>query len=495
MDHPHSDQQAARRAAKVGHRKSRNGCSKCKTRRVKAPPPPPARKAGAAARSTARPTAPRLSDSPASTHVSPGDLSGMSVGTGGTGATSPGRHDPIVSEEEARCFSATLRLWSGTNTAGHDVDVDALGGGGGGGGGSGGSGGSRSRTADDNNAEDGLLPESRARRLLEHRLMQNFMFHLSVPFPVAPNNEWKELWEKTLPAMALTYDNVLYALLAQSATHLLRAEPGNRELFRVRQAYLIAAMRAQRRVVGTLSLAVASADAVCLSALLMLVNAFAMLHERVTEPYVPPVEWLQLGQGSGAVIWTSVGAIVKSGEQARSATFTIATSQPNFGVDESYFDATNRDARLNALLTAHTMSSSSSSSSGADDWDDAATREAYEKTLSYIGSVQHAMARGEPVYMLTRRIQGFTMVVPSRFIAFVAEQRPRALVVLAHFFATVSQISGVWWLGGIGGSSDGGGGHSGKESIAKREVRGIRSVLPEEWLGYMAWPLQAAGLT
>ncbi|EFX05181.1 c6 zinc finger domain containing protein [Grosmannia clavigera kw1407] len=361
-------------------------------------------------------------------------------------------------------------------------------------------------------ADEFSLPESRARRLMEHRLMQNYILHLSEPLPMSPSAEWNALWQKQLPPLALQHDNLLYALLAMSATSLLGAgedesrkgdehgsgdssgsssetSSGNsgsgsnverKELFTVRQAYLIAAMGEQRRMVQSLTLA--SADAVCLSSLLMLINAFAMLGERVVQPYTPPTEWLQLGRGSGAVVWLSVEAIQQSGEADRSVMCTIANAPPQFGLDESYFDASNRE-QFGALLATEATTASASEPS---DPDDETTRLAYEQTLAYVGSIYKAIRRREPVYVISRRVQGFTMVVPPRFVDLVAASRPRALVVLAYFFAAVVQLSGVWWLGEGAGA--------GRNCIARRELRGIRSVLPDEWTGLMVWPLDIAGL-
>lgn len=389
--------------------------------------------------------------------------------TASTGASTAASTDTDLFEDAVQ-FSALLRVWSR-----REGEEDVF-------------------NVPDELADEYLLPESRARRLLEHRLMQNYLFRMSKPFPMSPSPEWTQLWMERMPQAALEHDNVLYSLLAHSATHLLSQEPANKELFRVRQAYLIAAMREQRRMLDHLTLE--NADSVCLSSLLMLISTFAMLHERTLEPYAPPVEWLRLGRGSGAVIWMSVEAMMDSTEAAKSTMFALARAPPRFGFDESYFEASNRD-QLNRILETvpqptpvHPDSSASSSAPSPpppDDMDDASTREAYEKTLAYVGSIQKAILRGEPIYVLCRRIQGFTMISPPRFVDFVSECRPRALVILAHFFACVVQLSGVWWLGDNNGT--------GEDCIARRELRAMRSAIPAEWMGHMVWPLDMAGLT
>ena len=304
--------------------------------------------------------------------------------------------------------------------------------------------------------------------------MQNYFVNLCNPFPVSPGEAWNRLFSQTMPAMALSNDNLLYSLLSMSATHLLREEGHHVDLFAARQSYLVAAMREQRRTLSSLNMD--NADAVCFASLSTLITSFAMLHERTLEPYEPPMEWLQLGRGAGTVIWRSVEAVLTSGDISKSAMMVIADSYPHFGRDESYFDPEMR-LDFEGLLT-QTLPS-------GDVWDED-TREAYEKTLSYIGSIQKAIHRGEPVYAICRRLQAFALVIPPMFIELLGQQRPRALAVLAHFFATVSQVHNVWWLGD---NSETG------ETTAMREIRAINSVLPPEWSGTMVWPLDVSKLS
>lgn len=320
------------------------------------------------------------------------------------------------------------------------------------------------------------LPESRARRLMEHRLMHNYYLNSSAAFSVAPAESWRKLWSVHMPAMALRHENILYGMLASSATSLLRSTPDDKDLFDARQGYFVSALHAQRQEVA--KLCVENAEPVCFGALLISMTSFAMLKERSLEPYQPPIEWLQVGRGAGTVIWQSVETIVTEAREAdHPALMTVATAYPYFGKDQSYFDADMRKDFL-GVLTQHLPS--------GDDWDDEETREAYEKTLSYVGSIQKGINSGEPVYAVTRRLQTFALLVPPKFITLLDMQRPRALVIMAHFWATASQIHGVWWLGEADAIS--------AESTAKREIRAIKRVLPQEWMTTMVWPLDQVGL-
>lgn len=321
------------------------------------------------------------------------------------------------------------------------------------------------------------LPESKARRLMEHRLMHYWHVHCNHPFPINPAESWRNLWSTHVPALGLRHDNVLYGILAASATRMLRAcADDHQDILTARQSYYISALRAQREEVAKLS--VENAEGVCFGALLITINSFAMLKERALAPYQPPTEWLQLGRGAGTVIWQSVETIIKdSRESQHPALMTIATSYPYFGKDQSYFSAENR-RNFEGVLTQHLPSD--------DDWSDEETREAYEKALSYVGSIQRGINDGEPVYAVARRVQTFALLVPPKFTELLSLQRPRALVIMAHFWATVAQVHGVWWLGEADSEGD--------ESTAKREIGAIKQVLRREWLTTMVWPLDQVGL-
>lgn len=319
------------------------------------------------------------------------------------------------------------------------------------------------------------LPESRTRRLMEHRLMQHWYLNFNT-FPVNPAESWRRLWTTEIPKLGLQYDNVLYGMLATSATNMLRTCPDDKDLFAARQSYFISALHGQRQEVSRLS--VDNADAVCFGALLISIGTFAMLKERSLEPYSPPMEWLQLGRGAGTVIWQSMETILTQGREAdHPALMTVSTSYPYFGKDQSYFSPEMR-LSFQGLLTQHLTS--------GDDWAHEETREAYEKTLSYVGSIQKGINDGEPVYAISRRIQTFALLVPPRFIELLSLQRPRALVILAHFWATVAQVHNVWWLGEADGSDE--------DSTAQREIRAIKQALPQEWMTTMVWPLDQVGL-
>lgn len=65
-------------------------------------------------------------------------------------------------------------------------------------------------------------------------------------------------------------------------------------------------------------------------------------------------------------------------------------------------------------------------------------------------------------------VTGVRVVLPGEMVELLEEKEPRALVVLAHYFARPGPVAGdleaVWWIG----------------AIARREDEGIHKCLPDE---------------
>jgi hypothetical protein len=106
-------------------------------------------------------------------------------------------------------------------------------------------------------------------------------------------------------------------------------------------------------------------------------------------------------------------------------------------------------------------------------WDEEIA-DAYGETLSFLGGMKSAVEEGELEAHTFRRAITFAMYIHRRFIDLVEEQRPRALVILAHFFALLTKFTHIWWVGDSG----------------KKEILGILTILPKEWMHFMEWPCQ-----
>jgi hypothetical protein len=260
--------------------------------------------------------------------------------------------------------------------------------------------------------------------------------------------------------MSLEHDNVLYMMFACSASHLLRSEPEDPELAIAADVYLGLALREQHRAVAKLS--IANADSVCFTAVLLLITSFARLWKRQLEPYTPPMEWLRLGTGAVTVL-RAAQDILK--QDPSSKTWLLINAPPVFD--------------MNILFAKENLKPFSKVLEPEVDSADPETLEAYEKTLSYIGYIyQSVVVHDEPVYIVSRKILSFAMFIPRLFVDLVEEKKPRAMLILAHYFALMARYPSIWWMG----------------KTPKKEIEAIQEMLSNDCREQMRWPLTMAGL-
>ena len=265
--------------------------------------------------------------------------------------------------------------------------------------------------------------------------------------------------------MALQYENLLYGIFSISALHLLEAEPDDIELIAARRNYLGLSVNKHRVAVAQLNSR--SADSICFSSVLILLDVFASLQDRLIEPYSSPMQWMRVARGTGSIFKIALSSI----DDYDTAKITaVVKGIPLLNSRHGLFAEGNRKNLLGIL--------SQDIPAGDVLWDQE-TREAYENTLSYVGSIQLAITEAEDATAVCHRIMGFPHYVPNKFIEFVEEQRPRALVLLAYFFALSTELRTFWLIG----------------NTPQREIGGICKVLPVEWHDLMRWPLTVVGLS
>lgn len=101
-------------------------------------------------------------------------------------------------------------------------------------------------------------------------------------------------------------------------------------------------------------------------------------------------------------------------------------------------------------------------------------REAYASTISYIGLIYRMLTQEEESVVVTsRRFMALPARVPPRFLDLLSQQRPRALVILAHIFALFKLI-GVhipWYVG-----------------VAEKHIPALEARVPAGFKPIMRWP-------
>ena len=332
-------------------------------------------------------------------------------------------------------------------------------------------------------AADLEIPESTVRRLLELRLLHHYLISTCATFPAYHNPEVRAAWTVHVPQLTNSHPSLLYALLSVSALHLSKAEPQDLHLRASHARYLDLALRSHREAVTCLNADVVdpdSVDAVFFTSVLIVLDTFAALQDRVQgQSYDPPMQWLRMSNDAWNMfdlVWQSIK------DDSTAAVTAIIRSARILSDYDSLFSERNREEFADLLLPLKEVSPDQDQGDNGD-LDDRETREAYEKTISYIGSVRKAIRANENTLGICRWLLAFAVVVPGKMIELVEERKPRALVVLAHYFALTGPMAGnleaVWWIG----------------AIAKKEIRGIQKCLPDKWQNLMSWPLAMTSVT
>ncbi len=354
------------------------------------------------------------------------------------------------------------------------------------------------------------LPETRSRRLWELRLLHNQQTEMTQVFPTPQSDAVVRLWSHVMPELALRDGGaLLHIMLASSALNLWHRSGGNdesgggsessgaassctctstsssssssssssaaaaaerRQLMALQTHYLAMCFRAQRRDVA--GLGSRNADYVCFTSLKIVSHSLALVQTLPADPWEPPLQWLHMGRGADEVFRRAAG-LVNPADGDRIMTFL--NSPP--ALSEANTTAYDRGPLAWLLEYPGGAGRGPAGARGGREGqgegeeedreleEDAEAREAYEKAISYTCSVRGAIGRGEPVFSVVRRLAAFSVFVPTAFIRLLAERRPRAMVILAHFMALWLGYEDIWLIGKGG----------------ERQIRGIRASLPAAW--------------
>ncbi|PKX90561.1 Zn(II)2Cys6 transcription factor domain-containing protein [Aspergillus novofumigatus IBT 16806] len=269
----------------------------------------------------------------------------------------------------------------------------------------------------------------------ELRLLHHFTIGTSLTLPGAHLQSIKDCWSIEVPRLAFVYKPLLYAIFAISALHLYKSKSHETDLVGVRAVYLERALRDHRVCVGSIDTRIA--DAACFTCILLLIDAFTSLQDRPLDPYRPPMEWMQLVRGSVSVFDAALSAIQES-KSAR--IFSIIHSSPSF--TEPNFTAGSCDCgHFSYLLPSEDYGEEDGEQLRLP------TLEIYRSTVAYINSVWLAIEAQEHPAMICRRLMVFPLIVSQEFLKLLKEMEDRALVILAHYFALSATLTDIWWVG------------------------------------------------
>lgn len=294
--------------------------------------------------------------------------------------------------------------------------------------------------------------ESTESRLLELRLLHNFTARTAKTFSTNNVPGAEEAWQISVPQMALESPCLMDTMLAVSALHLRSEYPNDSNLIQAFHGYMASALSKYSTCLAN-GVDESNAEPLFVTSALIAFQATASRRfpdeEKDQKGYNLPLQWFHSFQGVKHVVISS-WVWLRESERVR----PIVQTQPAVELDLN----PNPSAIFGPLLEGLEQQLENMDESLRSD-----TRQAYAHAVAYLN-----WAHQNPI---RTRILGFPAAVSRRFVELIDQRDPRALVLISCFCA-MTTVADVWWWHGVG----------------KREVNGIMSLLPEDWLHKMEWP-------
>ncbi|KAI8630388.1 hypothetical protein F5Y19DRAFT_45162 [Xylariaceae sp. FL1651] len=306
---------------------------------------------------------------------------------------------------------------------------------------------------------------SKRNRMMDLKLLHHYTTvtckTLAISSPVL-----EKIWRETVPHLAFSGASFLAdALLAVSALHLRSSSPQDKELIRASHYYMASALSDYGACLSK-GVTEANAEELFLTAALIAFQSTASrifarddINER-TGGYELPLSWFHSFQGVKAVVAASWQWLRNS-----SIVIPIIESQPALNLDLS------GDPTFFSDLMVGVDEEIAKYEFDSDPTTKLSTRMAYQHAIAVLDWAHKIPYTGAPLVFLA--------TVSRRFVELLEARRPRALAILASYFALLKCLDDVWWLKGV----------------ARREIMGIVSLFDpddEEWWSRLQWPLRIA---
>lgn len=290
-----------------------------------------------------------------------------------------------------------------------------------------------------------------ASRSLELKLMHHYTALTSGTF--SESKDETAAWQVEIPTIAYDAQYLMDAILAVSALHLRALNPEDHIMVRASHSYMASALSQYSSLLRN-GVSEINAEALFSTAALIAFQSSASRRFDDSDgSYQLPLAWFHSFQGVKTVVMASWQWLRNSDR-----VFSIISAQPALNL--------NLDDRI--TFFAPLLEGLEEQAANEPEETRTETMRSYQHAVAYLNWAHKKPERG--------RILGFAATVSRRFVDLIAQHDPRALVIIACFFAMTKTVDDVWWLHGV----------------AKREVSGIAGLLPQEWWGKMDWAIRIA---
>ena len=268
------------------------------------------------------------------------------------------------------------------------------------------------------------------------------------------------IFTNNVPLLALESQALLNTIFAFTALHLAYLYPADRrDYVAVHHDYYSAALQDHAREVAELH--ESTYDAACMTSMFMRLIADVNRQERSLSPYTPPTEWFNLSRGAMQVFkvayrWHDLNNSAASARMRDRMPFVFDT--------KAQFQESNQVPFQNLLDPI-----------AGDDLrnETPAVQLAYVHIVRYIGGIWLNFDECERSEIM-RRLSLMPFLADTMFADLLAAAQPRALAIIAHYFAILSKFSDFWWIGACG----------------RREINALSTFLDQDWRELLSWPMQ-----
>lgn len=337
----------------------------------------------------------------------------------------------------------------------------------------------------------------RVGRLTELRLMHQYtqFTHKTLNITTPQNQEANlDIWRNSIPAMAFAGNQQLMdAILAIAALHIRSYSPNDKDIVRASHAYMASCLSSYSASLAA-GIDASNAPSMFITAVLIAMQSTASRiftkdeshfapknvsgaseHAGFGSNYQPPLTWFHSFQGVKTVVAASWSWLKESDD-----ILSIIDAQPvlnlNFSRATEGFFGHLLHGMHDEVAARYPCSTGPDGSPLGESELATSTRQAYQHAVATLNWAHTKPGNGA---------LSFPATVSKRFVELIEERQPRALAILAAFFALLKVLDNVWWLQGM----------------ARREVLGIVSLfnsdlfgpeLEKKWWPHLEWAVRIA---
>ncbi|KAE9366361.1 hypothetical protein N431DRAFT_352500 [Stipitochalara longipes BDJ] len=289
------------------------------------------------------------------------------------------------------------------------------------------------------------LPTSRS---MELRLFHHYSTVTCLTMPTCEESAGLSMWKVTIPSLAFECTYIYSAILAIAALHLLTLTPDDIALKAATYQYIDETVSAHREEMSIVANS-KSLNRLAASILLTMHAKLRTICEKNNSgPYSLPTNYFILQHGAN----------------------DIFLQTPEWGSEfQAYINPQNH-IYINREFPYDPLPNYV-------EFDDSITLDRkgiYFHALTYTSLIKECILKGENPPWIRHRLAIFPTTLRKDFCVLLQEEDTLTLLIVARLFALLKFVDEPWYLQGT----------------AEYEVRGLESVVPEEWKWGMQWPLE-----